>query len=57
VPAGLTALHVTAERGGAAVLDRRHHLELSEAQVPGLRPAPSRPVIAEDWNCPDLVDT
>ena len=30
----LAGLDVTAERSGAAVLDRRHDLELGEAQVP-----------------------
>ena len=29
-------LEMTAEGGGAAVLDRRHDLELLQAQVPGL---------------------
>ena len=33
----LAALHMAAERGGAALLDGRHDLELTEAQVPGLR--------------------
>jgi hypothetical protein len=30
------------------VLDGRHHLELAEAQVPGLLAAPSGAVVAED---------
>lgn len=33
LPAVLAGLDVTAERRGAAMLDRRHHLELDEAQV------------------------
>jgi hypothetical protein len=54
VPA-VRALHaVAAERRRAAVLDGRHHLELAEAQVPGLRPAPSGAVVAEDVR--DLQD-
>jgi hypothetical protein len=31
----LAGFRETAERYGAAVLDRRHHLELGEAQMPG----------------------
>ena len=30
----LAGLDMTAKGGGAAVLDRRHHLQLGEAQVP-----------------------
>ncbi len=36
VPAVVAGLDVTAERGGAAVLDRRHDLELVQAQMPGM---------------------
>ena len=32
----LAGLDMTAEGGGAAVLDRRHDLKLMQAQVPGL---------------------
>jgi hypothetical protein len=32
----LTGLHVAAQRGGAALLDRRHHLELGKAQMPSM---------------------
>ena len=46
--AGLAAQHVAAKRGGAAALDRRHHLELTEAQVTGLGLTPGRAVGAED---------
>ena len=48
VAAVRAALNVAAERGGAAVLDGRHHLELAETQMSGLLPAPSRSVVAED---------
>jgi hypothetical protein len=36
VAAILAALDVAAERGRAAALDGRHHLELAEAQMPGI---------------------
>jgi hypothetical protein len=36
VPAVLAGLDVTAKRSSAAVLDRRHHLELVEAQMPSM---------------------
>jgi len=36
VPAVFAGLEVTAERSGAAGLDRRHHLELDAVQVPGM---------------------
>ena len=36
VAAVLAGLDVTAEGGGAAVLDRRHDLELLQAQMPGM---------------------
>jgi hypothetical protein len=37
-----------AKRCGAAVLDRRHHLELDKAQMPGLRDPVCGPGSAED---------
>ncbi len=40
------ACDMAAERGGAAALDRRHHLEL--AHVTGVGTAPSRPLGAEN---------
>ena len=36
MPAVFAGLDVTAERGGAAMLDRRHDLELVQAQVTGM---------------------
>jgi hypothetical protein len=36
----LTACDMPAEGRGAAVLDRRHHLELAEADMAGIGPAP-----------------
>ena len=39
---------MAAEREAAALLDRRHDLQLAEAQVSPLVLAPRRPVIAED---------
>jgi len=39
---------VAAKRGGAALLDGRHHLQLLEADVPGIGGTPCRPVVAED---------
>ena len=36
----LATLDMPAERGGAALLDCRHHLELSEAHMPGIGAAP-----------------
>src|SRR5215475_8695579 len=44
----LAACHVPAERCRAAALDRTHHLELVEADVPGIGRTPRRPVVAED---------
>ncbi len=40
--------HVAAERRRATALDGRHDLELAEADVPGIGPTPSGPVVAED---------
>jgi hypothetical protein len=48
VRAVLAALDVSAERGRATGLDRRHDLELVEAHVTGVGLAPCRPVGAKD---------
>ena len=48
VAAVLAALDMAAEGGGAAGLDRRHDLELAEADMAGMGRAPSGPVSAED---------
>jgi len=40
VAAVLAAFDMAAERGRAAGLDRRHHLELGQAHVPGMRGTP-----------------
>ena len=39
----LAALDMTAERGGAARLDRRHDAELGKAQMAGVGRAPASP--------------
>ena len=44
----LAARDMTAERGGAAARNRRHHLELTEAHVASVGRAPDRAVGAED---------
>ena len=44
----LAALDVTAERRRAAALDRRHDLQLAEADVTGVGSTPRRSVAAED---------
>ena len=44
----LAARDMAAESRGAAALDRRHHLELAEAHMAGIGPAPCRAVAAED---------
>ena len=44
----LAARDMAAERRRAAALDRRHHLELAEADMTGIGLAPRRPVAAED---------
>ena len=44
----LAARDMAAERRRAAALDRRHHLQLAEAQMTGLGATPGRPVGAED---------
>jgi hypothetical protein len=36
------------EGSRTAALDGRYHLELAQAQMPGIGPAPSRSVITED---------
>jgi hypothetical protein len=48
VRAVLAAFDMTAQRRGSAVLDRRHDLELAEAQMTGMGCTPSRPAAAED---------
>src|SRR5205085_11463397 len=44
----LATLDLSAERRRAAALDGRHHLQLVEADVPGVGRPPRRPVVAED---------
>src|SRR6266852_4262996 len=44
----LTALDMTAEGSRAAALDGRHHLELAEAHMPGIGPAPGGAMVMED---------
>ena len=44
----LAALDMAAERRRAATLDRRHHLQLVEADVTGIGSTPRRSVFAED---------
>jgi hypothetical protein len=39
---------MAAECCGAAALDCRHHLQLSEADMAGIDPAPCRAVAAKD---------
>ena len=48
VGAVLAARDMAAERRRAAALDRRHHLQLAEAHMAGIGPAPRRPMAAED---------
>ena len=48
VRAVLAARDMAAERRRAAALDRRHHLQLAEADMAGIGPAPCRAVAAED---------
>jgi hypothetical protein len=48
VVAVLAARDMTAERRGAAALDRRHDLQLAEAHMAGIGAAPGGPVVAED---------
>jgi hypothetical protein len=44
----LTACDMTPERSRAAALDRRHHLELAEADVAGIGLTPCRSMAAEN---------
>src|SRR5712675_476169 len=48
VAAIFAALDVPAERGRAALLDRRHDLELTEAHISGVGPAPVGPMAMKD---------
>ncbi len=48
IGAVLAARDMAAERRRAAVLDRRHHLELVEADMAGMGLTPSRSMAAED---------
>ena len=48
VAAVFATRHMTAERRRAAGLDRTHHLDLVEADVPRIGTTPCRPVVAED---------
>src|ERR1700682_534124 len=48
VRAVLAARDMSAERRRAAVLDRRHYLELAKADMAGIGPAPCRAVATED---------
>jgi hypothetical protein len=48
VRAVLAALDVSAERGSATGLDRRHHFQLSETHVTGVGLPPRRPMGAKD---------
>src|SRR5580704_16785086 len=44
----LAALDVPAERGGTALLDRRHDLELTQAHMPGIGLAPGGSMVMKD---------
>ena len=48
VAAILAALDMPAERGRAALLDRRHDLELPQAHMSGIGPAPVGPMAMKD---------
>ena len=48
MPAILAGFDVTAQRRGAAVLDRGHDLELMQAQVPGMGGPVAGTCAAED---------
>ena len=48
VAAILAPLDMAAEHGRAALLDRRHDLQLAEAHMTGMGRAPNRPAVAED---------
>src|SRR3984885_5619186 len=49
------SLDVTAKRRSAAGLDRRHHLQLAEADVAGVGSAPRRAMSAKDVGGPRAV--
>src|SRR6266853_3658383 len=44
----LAAFDMATESSRTAALDGRHHLELAQAQMPSIGPAPSRSVVMED---------
>jgi hypothetical protein len=48
VAAVLAALDMATQRGGAAGLDRRHHLDLGQAHMAGMRRAPGWSMNSED---------
>ena len=48
MPAIIAGFNVTAQCGGAAILDGRHGLELAEAQMPGMGSAIRWPGATED---------
>jgi hypothetical protein len=48
MPAVLAGFNMAAHGSGAAGLDRRHHLELGKAQMPGMGSPISRPCKTED---------
>src|SRR5262249_10137270 len=48
VCAGLAAFDMTAQNRRSAALDRRHHLELAEADMAGMGHTPSRSAAAEN---------
>src|SRR5215472_7648964 len=48
VAAVLATLDMPTERGRAALLDRRHHLELAQAQMPGIGSAPVGPMASKN---------
>src|SRR5260370_2318302 len=55
VRAVLAALDMSAERGCAANLDRRHDLQLAEADMAGVGFPPGRPMSAKDVGDPRAV--
>jgi hypothetical protein len=55
VRAVLAALDVSAELGGSTGLDRRHDLQLAEADMAGIGLAPRRPMGAKDVGDPRAV--
>ena len=46
--AAVAALDMAAERGGATGADRRHHLELCQAQMPGVKRAEAVPGLMQN---------